>query len=108
MDSSARSTTCSNPRGKRSAQILDRVLPIGATINGVTVVNDGTRVPLYTRTPGFASVNVRAGLSLTDYLDVTLALVNALDRNYRVHGSGVDAPGRSFFAAVRLWSASPT
>ena len=90
------------PTGETLSQILDRVLPIGATINGVTVVNDGTRVPLYTSTPGFASVNVRAGLSLTDYLDVTLALVNVLDRNYRVHGSGVDAPGRSFFAALRL------
>lgn len=90
------------PTGEALSQILDRVLPIGATINGVTVVNDGTRVPLYTRTPGFVSVNVRAGVSLTDYLDVTLALINALDRNYRVHGSGVDAQGRSVFAAVRL------
>ena len=90
------------PTGETLLQVLDRVLPIGATINGVTVVNDGTRVPLYTRTPGFASVSVRAGVSLTDYLDVTLALSNALDRNYRVHGSGVDAPGRCFFAAVRL------
>jgi hemoglobin/transferrin/lactoferrin receptor protein len=91
------------PTGETLAQIADRVLPIGSTINGVTVLNDGTRVPLYTRTAGFATVNLRAGVRLTDYLDVTLALTNALDRNYRVHGSGVDAPGRSFFAAVR-WS----
>ena len=75
------------PTGETLSQILDRVLPIGATINGVTIVNDGTRVPLYTSTPGFASVNVRAGLRFTDYLDVTLALVNVLDGNYRVHGS---------------------
>ena len=40
------------PPERRVAQIRDRVLPIGATIN-VTVVDDGTRVPLYTETPGF-------------------------------------------------------
>ena len=102
MAASARPTTCSSLPGETLTQILDRVLPIGATINGVTVVNDGTRVPLYTRTPGFVSVNLRAGVNLTDYLDVTAALTNALDRNYRVHGSGVDAPGRSFFASVRI------
>jgi hemoglobin/transferrin/lactoferrin receptor protein len=90
------------PTGETLSQILARVLPIGSTINGITVVNDSTRVPLYTRTPGFASVNVSAGVSLTDRLDLTLALINALDRNYRVHGSGVDAPGRGFFTTLRL------
>ena len=47
------------------AQIRDRVLPIGATINGVRVVDDATRVPLYTETPGFVVVNLRAGLTIT-------------------------------------------
>jgi hemoglobin/transferrin/lactoferrin receptor protein len=87
--------------GETAAQIRDRVLPIGATINGVTVVNDGTRVPLYTSTPGFLSMNVRAGVAVTDYFDLNLALMNILDRNYRVHGSGVDAPGVSVFAGLR-------
>lgn len=89
------------PTSETVAQIRDRVLPIGATINGVTVVTDGTRVPLYSNTPGFVSVNLRAGLSITDQLGVNLALMNILDRNYRVHGSGVDAPGIGMFAGVR-------
>jgi hypothetical protein len=33
-------------------------------------------------------------------LKKTLALINALDRSYRVHGSGVDAPGRGAFATL--------
>jgi outer membrane receptor protein involved in Fe transport len=90
------------PTGETVAAIRDRVLPIGATINGVTVVDDATRVPLYTRTPGFASVSLRAGLTITGHLDATLAITNVFDRSYRVHGSGVDAPGRSAFAGIRL------
>jgi outer membrane receptor protein involved in Fe transport len=88
------------PTGETLAQIRDRVLPIGATINGVTVVDDATRVPLYTETPGFAVLNLRAGLTITRYLSGSVALMNALDRSYRVHGSGVDAPGRSIFAGL--------
>jgi hemoglobin/transferrin/lactoferrin receptor protein len=88
------------PTGETAAQIRDRVLPIGATINGVTVVDDATRVPLYTETPGFVVVNLGAGLTLTKQLRASLALINLLDRNYRTHGSGVDAPGRSVYASL--------
>lgn len=90
------------PSGETVAQIRDRVLPIGATINGVTVVDDGTRVPLYTETPGFVVVNLRSGLAISRNLNATLALMNVLDRNSRVHGSGVDAPGRGGFASLSV------
>lgn len=90
------------PTGETVARIRDRVLPIGATINGVTVVDDGTRVPLYTSTPGFVSLNLRAGFALMRNLDATVAVFNLLDRNYRVHGSGVDAPGRNAFFGMSV------
>jgi iron complex outermembrane receptor protein/hemoglobin/transferrin/lactoferrin receptor protein len=90
------------PTSETLAQIRDRVLPVGATINGVTIVDDNTRVPLYTRTEPFASLNIRAGLAPRENLRVTLALMNVLDRNYRIHGSGVDAPGLNFYVAVSV------
>ena len=90
------------PTGETAAQIRDRVLPIGAAINGVVVVDDSTRVPLYTSTPGFVVVNLGAGLTITPELRATVGLLNVLDRNYRTHGSGVDAPGRSAFASLSV------
>jgi outer membrane receptor protein involved in Fe transport len=90
------------PTNETAAQIRDRVLPLGATINGVTVVNDNTRVPLFTATPSFVAVNVGAGVTIARNVRVNLALMNVLDRNYRIHGSGVDAPGASLFARVHI------
>ena len=90
------------PTNETVAQIRDRVLPLGATINGVTVLNDGARVPLYLTTPAFVSLNLGAGVVITPKIRLDLALMNALDRNYRVHGSGVDAPGISAFARFNV------
>jgi outer membrane receptor protein involved in Fe transport len=87
--------------GESLRQIQDRWLPIGATINGVTVLNDNTRVPLYLSTAGWAAFHLRAGIPLTEQLDAMVALENLLDKNYRVHGSGIDAPGINFYLRVR-------
>jgi hemoglobin/transferrin/lactoferrin receptor protein len=90
------------PTGETAAQIRDRVLPIGATINGVTVVDDGTRVPLYLRTPGFVTVSLGGGLSLGRHLSADVSIVNLFDRNCRVHGSGMDSPGVGAYARIRV------
>ena len=89
------------PTNETAAQIRDRVLPLGATINGVTIVDDSTRVPLYTKTPAFASASLEAGVPIRRNLQLNLALVNVLDRSYRIHGSGVDAPGINVYVRVR-------
>ena len=78
------------------------MLPLGATINGVTIVNDGTRVPLFTATPSFVSVNLGVGVTITRNVRANLGLMNVLDRNYRIHASGVDAPGASLFARLQI------
>jgi hypothetical protein len=89
------------PIGQSLADIQNRVLPVGATINGVRVVDDNTRVPLYLATAGWLSLSVRAGLPLTERLDLLTAVENLLDRNYRFHGSGTDTPGINAYVRLR-------
>ncbi|MGH9845340.1 MAG: TonB-dependent receptor [Blastocatellia bacterium] len=85
------------PTGETLAQIRDRVLPLGATVNGVRIVDDNSRAPLFVKTPGYASLHLRAGLRLTESVALNFTVMNLLDKNYRVHGSGVDAPGRNVY-----------
>ena len=44
-------------------------------------------------TPGFATANLRGGIAAGPLGTVTLALENLTNKNYRWHGSGIDAPG---------------
>jgi outer membrane receptor protein involved in Fe transport len=60
--------------------------------NGRNAVNAGT--------PGWFTVNLRAGLNLAGATRLTVALENALNRRYRIHGSGVDAPGRNVVVSL--------
>lgn len=89
------------PTSETLAQIRDRVLPIGAVVNGVRITDDNSRAPLLLKTAGYATVHFRAGLRLTEQIGLDFAAMNLFDKNYRVHGSGVDAPGRNIFARLR-------
>ena len=46
-------------------------------------------------TPGWYTLNVRGGVTLFETARIVVSLENALDRRYREHGSGVNAPGRN-------------
>jgi hemoglobin/transferrin/lactoferrin receptor protein len=46
-------------------------------------------------TPGYAVCTVRTGSQVTRQLGVTVALENVFDEDYRIHGSGVNEPGRN-------------
>ncbi len=87
--------------GETLAQISDRVLPLGATIHGVKVADDNARVPLFLKTPGYSTLHLRGGMQLTERVQLHFAVMNLLDKNYRVHGSGVDAPGINLFLRLR-------
>jgi outer membrane receptor protein involved in Fe transport len=86
------------PTGESVEQIVARVLPPGLGIS------DSQRVPLYTATPGWARFDLRGGWNAGEFWVISAGISNLFDRNFRVHGSGVDAPGRSLLLQVmRRW-----
>jgi outer membrane receptor protein involved in Fe transport len=91
------------PTGETVRGIQDRVLPLGATINGVRIAGDDTRVPLYASTAGWLITSVAAGVQIGEGSELVIACENLTDRNYRVHGSGIDQLGRSMYVGFR-WS----
>lgn len=90
------------PTGETLLQIQNRVLPLGTTIHGVTVLNDSTRVPLYLSTAGWFAFDFQGGMPLSEQWQLTFGVQNLFDRNYRHHGSGVDMPGINGYAGLRF------
>lgn len=88
--------------GETLLQIQNRVLPIGAIINGVRIADDNSRAPVFLKTAGYATLNLRGSLRLSENVHLNLAAMNLLDKNYRTHGSGMDAPGRNLFVRLRV------
>jgi hemoglobin/transferrin/lactoferrin receptor protein len=80
--------------GETLAQVQNRLLPIGATINGVTVVDANTNVPLYTAVPGYGLFGVRGAIALTERSEVLFDFENIGDKQYRGISWGIDGPGR--------------
>jgi len=52
-------------------------------------------------TPGWITINVAARWQSGDRWQATAAVENILDRNYRLHGSGIDATGRNLLLSLR-------
>jgi hemoglobin/transferrin/lactoferrin receptor protein len=51
-------------------------------------------------TPGYEVFTLRGGLELRQDLRLTVAVENVLDEDYRVHGSGLNEPGRNVLVAL--------
>lgn len=82
------------PTGETLAQVQNRLLPIGATINGVTVVNNDTTVPLFTAVAGYGLVGVRGAFRFTERSEVSIDFENVADKSYRGISWGIDGGGR--------------
>ena len=51
-------------------------------------------------TPGYTVYNLRGGVDLSSDLSLTAAVENITDKNYRIHGSGVNEPGLNVVFSV--------
>ena len=61
--------------------------------------SDTSRIPPG-GTPGYTSGDIRVGWKYTDDLVLTLAVENITDEDYRIHGSGLNEPGRNIILAA--------
>lgn len=52
-------------------------------------------------TPGYVIGTLRGGVQATDALSITLALENVTDEDYRIHGSGLNEPGRQLVVSAQ-------
>jgi hemoglobin/transferrin/lactoferrin receptor protein len=53
-------------------------------------------------TPAWTVLNLRSRWSITDRSTLSLAVENLTDADYRVHGSGVNEPGRNLVASLAV------
>ncbi len=85
------------PTGETLTAIQDRVLPLGAAVHGVRIADDLTRAPLYQSTAGWVRADLMAGMPIGERWRIGGGITNLADRGFRVHGSGLDAPGINVF-----------
>jgi outer membrane receptor protein involved in Fe transport len=80
-----------------------RLVATGETLAQVQarVLGTSQLLPLFTETPGFLVLGVRGGYPIASFLELILIGENITDRNYRLHGSGVDEPGINLMARLR-------
>jgi outer membrane receptor protein involved in Fe transport len=62
--------------------------------------NDPAKEDPMAYTPGWFTLNIRIGVNMNDYTKFSIGVENIANRRYREHGSGVDGPGRNFFAGI--------
>ena len=82
------------PTGETLAQVQNRLLPLGATINGVFIANNDTAVPMFTAVPGYGLIGVRGSVRFGERSEVMFDFENIGDKYYRGISWGIDGAGR--------------
>ena len=62
---------------------------------------DTQRIPVG-GTPGYAVYHLRAGWNPCPHTSLTVAVENLTNEDYRIHGSGVNEPGRNFIVTAEI------
>ncbi|HET6245495.1 MAG: TonB-dependent receptor [Bacteroidetes bacterium] len=52
--------------------------------------------------PAWFTLNFRSSLQINDFIQINAGIENILDHHYRPFSSGISAPGRNIFVALRL------
>jgi hemoglobin/transferrin/lactoferrin receptor protein len=89
------------PTGETLAQVQNRLLPIGATINGVRVVNNDTLVPTHPYLAGYGLVGVRGAFKFGEGSEIFVDFENIFDKSYRGISWGIDGAGRGVTVRYR-------
>lgn len=63
--------------------------------------NDPQRIPTH-GTPGYIVTSLRGGWQINDHLELTCAIENLTDEDYRSHGSGQNEPGLGAILGAKL------
>jgi hemoglobin/transferrin/lactoferrin receptor protein len=87
--------------GETLLQIQNRLLPIGSTINGVTLVDATSNVPLSTSVPGYVLLGVRGAFRVSERSEVLFDFENIGDKQYRGISWGIDGAGRGLTLRYR-------
>ena len=87
--------------GETLAQVQNRLLPLGSTINGVFVANDDTPIPTHPYLPGYGLVGVRSGMKFNESSEIFVDFENILDKSYRGISWGIDGAGRGVTVRYR-------
>ncbi|HMX04832.1 MAG TPA: TonB-dependent receptor, partial [Chitinophagales bacterium] len=51
--------------------------------------------------PSWCTLNIKASYDVMEYVTIQAGCENLMDHQYRVFASGISAPGRNIFVAVR-------
>lgn len=93
------------PTGETLAQVQNRLLPRGTTINGVFIPNDNTAdnvaVPLFTTVPGYGLIGLRGSVRFGERSEVMFDFENIADKSYRGISWGIDGAGRGLTLRYR-------
>jgi len=63
--------------------------------------SDTSRIPPG-GTPGYEVLTLRTGCHITKNVDATFAIENVTNEDYRIHGSGINEPGRNFLLGLDM------